>query len=402
MRDRLTFKRIERLHEPGRYADGGNLWLQVRGVSRKSWLLRYTIDGRAREMGLGAFPDVGLAEARERARIERLRLSEGLDPLEERNRLLAERRRAQASSILFGDAAKAVIAEREAKWSAEHRRQWLASVAACEPIIGNIPTALIDTGLVMKVVEPVWCKTEVTGERLRQRIEVVLDWATARGDGREALNPARWKGHLQHLLKDTAKVEHHAALPYEELPAFMATLRQREGVAFRALEFAILTGLRTSEVLGARWSEIEDGLWTIPGERMKARKAHTVPLAPSVKKLLDALPRTSDYVFAAPRTGEQMERHALSDALKSTGVSVTVHGFRSALSDWAHETTAFPNHVIEMALAHAIKSKVEKAYRRGDLFEKRRKLMDAWATFCGRPAIAGATVTRLHGSRAGA
>jgi integrase len=401
MRDKLTFKRIERLHEPGRYADGGNLWLQVRSISQKSWLLRYTLNGRAREMGLGAFPDVGLAEARERARIERLRLSEGLDPLEERNRLLAERRRAQASTVLFRDAAKAVIAEREAKWSAEHRRQWLASIAICEPIIGNIPTALIDTGLVMKAVEAVWKKTEVTGERLRQRIEVVLDWAAARGDGREGLNPARWKGHLQHLLNDTAKVEHHAALPYEELPAFMVALRQREGVAFRALEFAILTGLRTNEALGCRWDEIEGGVLTVPAERMKARKAHTVPLAPAVMKLLEALPRGSDYVFAAPRSGKRMERHALSDALTSLGALVTVHGFRSTLSDWAHETTAFPNHVIEMALAHAVKSKVEKAYRRGDLFEKRRRLMAAWTEYCSKPTPAGATVTPLR-ARAGA
>ncbi len=244
MRDKLTFKRIERLHEPGRYGDGAGLWLQVRGAGNKSWLFRYTLNGRARQMGLGPFPDVGLAEARERARIERLRLSEGLDPLEERNQRLAKQRQTQASRILFRDAAKAVIAEREAKWHAEHRRQWLASVAICKPIIGSIPTALIDTALVMKVVEPVWKRTQVTGERLRQRIEVVLDWATARGDGREGLNPARWKGHLQHLLKDTAEVEHHAAMPYPELPAFMAALRQREGVAFRALEFAILTGAR--------------------------------------------------------------------------------------------------------------------------------------------------------------
>jgi integrase len=385
MRDRLTFKQIERLHEPGRYADGANLWLQMRSASNKSWLLRYTLNGRARVMGLGAFPDVGLSEAREKARIERLRLAEGLDPLEERNRRLAEQRRAQAAAITFRDAAKAVIAEREAKWSAEHRRQWLASVAVCDPIIGSIPTALIDTALVLKVVEPVWRKTEVTGERLRQRIEVVLDWATARGDGREGLNPARWKGHLQHLLKDTAEVKHHAALPYPELPAFMAGLRQREGIAFRALEFAILTGLRSNEVLGCRWDEIADGVLIIPEARMKARRAHTVPLAPAVKNLLEALPRGSDYVFAAPRTGKQMERHALSDALKSTGAAVTTHGFRSTFSDWAHETTDFQNHVIEMALAHAIKKKVEKAYRRGDLLDKRRQLMQAWAEYCSKP-----------------
>jgi integrase len=399
MRDRLTFKQIERLHELGRYADGGNLWLQVRGADNKSWLLRYTLNGRSRQMGLGSFPDVGLAEARERARIERLRLSEGLDPLEERNRLLAERRQAQASRILFRDAAKAVIAEREAGWSREHRRQWLASVAVCEPIIGSIPTALIDTALVMKVVEPVWKKTQVTGERLRQRIETVLNWSAARCDGREDLNPARWKGHLQHILKDTAEVEHRPAMPYAEVPAFMAELRQREGVGFRALEFAVLTGLRSGEVLGCRWDELADGVLTVPAERMKARKAHAVPLAPAVIELLDALPRGSDYVFAAPRTGRPMERHALAEALEAMGASVTVHGFRSAFADWAEETTAFPARVIEMALAHAVKGKVQKAYRRGDLLAKRSKLMAAWAEFCGKPARVGATVTSIGAGR---
>lgn len=401
MRDRLTFKRIERLAEPGRYADGGNLWLQVRSATSKSWLFRYTLHGRARQMGLGAFPDLGLAEAREKARIERLRLCDGLDPLEERNRERAEQRRAQAAVVTFREAAAAVIAEREAKWSAEHRRQWLASIAACDPIIGSSPTKLIDTALVLKVVEPVWKKTQVTGERLRQRIEVVLDWAAARDDGREGLNPSRWKGHLQHLLPDTAKVQHHSALPFEDLPAFMAALRQREGIAFRALEFAILTGLRSNEVLGARWDEILDGVLTIPAERMKARKAHTVPLAPAVQNLLDALPRGSDYVFTAPRTGKRMERHALSGALKALGARATTHGFRSTFSDWAHETTAFPNHVIEMALAHAIAKKVEKAYRRGDLLEKRRRLMTAWAEFCGKPAKrASATVASIGARRA--
>jgi len=397
MHSKLTYKQIERLAEPGRYADGGNLWLQVRSARNKSWLLRYTLNGRARQMGLGAFPDLGLAEAREKARIERLRLADGLDPLEERNRQRAEQRRAQASTITFRDAARGVIADREGGWSHEHHRQWLASIAACDRVLGDIHCALIDTSLVMKVVEPVWRKTEVSADRLRQRIEVVLDWATARG-AREGLNPARWKGHLQHLLKDTAEVKHHAALPYEDLPAFMAALRQREGVAFRALEFAILTGLRSNEVLSCRWNEITDGVLTIPAERMKARKAHAVPLAPAVQKLLDALPRVSEYVFAAPRTGKQMERHALSDALKAVNTAATVHGFRSTFSDWAHETTAFPNHVIEMALAHAIKGKVEKAYRRGDLLEKRRRLIAAWAEYCDKPVVT-ARVLRLRATR---
>jgi integrase len=405
MRDRLKSRQIERLQEPGRYADGGNLWLQVRSASNKSWLLRYTINGRAREMGLGPFPDVGLAEAREKARIERLRLSEGRDPLEERNRLLAEQRRAQASTILFRDAAKAVIADREGGWSREHRRQWLQSMAQVDPIIGSIPVAAIDTGLVLKCVEPEWKRAQVTADRLRGRIETVLSWAQARG-ARSGDNPARWKGHLEFLLRDTAKVEHHAALPYEELPAFMEKLRQRDTMGARALEFLILTGLRLNEALGCRWDEISDDVLTIPAERMKARKAHTVPLAPAVKKLLDALPRGSDYVFAATdgrRAGKPIERHAPADTLKALGVEgATVHGFRSTFSDWAHETTAFPNHVIEMALAHAIKKRSEKAYRRGDLLEKRRRLMAAWGEYCGKPVStpASATVTSIGAQRA--
>jgi integrase len=397
VRDRLTFKQIERLNDPGRYADGGNLWLQVRGADKKSWLFRFTLNGRSREMGLGAFPDVGLADAREKARIERLRLSEGLDPLEERNRRLAEQRRAQATAVLFRDAAKAVIAEREAQWSPEHRRQWLKSVADCDPVIGIIPCSLVDTGLVMKVVEPVWKKTQVTGERLRQRIETVLNWSAARGDGRKNLNPARWKGHLQHLLPDNAKVEHHAAMPYAEVPDFMVALRQREGVAFRALEFAILTGLRSKEVLGCHWDEIGDGMLTIPAERMKARRAHAVPLAPAAMKVLDALPRGSDYVFAAPRSGGRMERHGVADALKAMGATVTVHGFRSAFADWARECTAYPAEVIEQALAHSIRGKVQKAYLRGDLIAKRRQLMAAWAEYCNKPASATEPVATMRG-----
>jgi integrase len=394
MRDKLTFKRIERLAEPGRYADGGNLWLQVRGADNKSWLLRYTLHGRARQMGLGAFPDVGLADARERARLERLRLSEGLDPLEERGRQRAEQRRAQASTMLFRDAAKAVIADRGGL-SAESQRQWQASVDACDPVLGSIPTAMIDTALVMKVIEPMWKRTQVTAERTRQRIEAVLDSATARGDGRKDLNPARWKGHLQHLLKDTATVQHHAAMPYGEVSTFMAQLRQREGVGFRALEFLVLTGLRSNEVLGARWDEISGGNLTVPPERMKARKAHTVPLSPAVTKLLDALPRGSEFVFAAPRTGKQMERHGAADALKATGARATVHGFRSAFADWARECTAYPAEVIEQALAHSLPGKVKKAYLRGDLLEKRRRLMTAWADYCSKTP-ATASVLRLH------
>jgi integrase len=398
-RDKLTKLQIDRLQAPGRHGDGGGLWLQVTKRGTKSWLLRYQIDGRARHMGLGAFPDVSLADAREHARIARLRLSEGFDPIEERNQRRAEQRRAQAATVVFRDAAKAVIADREGGWSREHRRQWLASMAQVDPILGGLPVATIDTALVMKAVEPIWRKTPVSGERLRQRIEVVLSWAQARGC-RTGDNPARWRGHLEHLLKDTATVKHLAALAYSELPAFMEKLRAREGVAFRALEFTILTGCRTGEVLGARWDEVEGDVWSILGERMKAGKPHTVPLCGRALEIIGSMPRDSAHIFAAPRTGRMMERHSLNDALKAMDVDgVTVHGFRSAFRDWISEQTAYPREVAEQALAHAIPGAVEKAYRRGDLLEKRRRLMRDWDAFCASPAPADADVVPMRRHR---
>jgi integrase len=409
MRDKLTFKQIERLQEPGRYADGGNLWLQVRSASNKSWLLRYTINGRAREMGLGPFPDVGLAEAREKARVERVRLSERLDPLEERNRLLAERRHAQVSSMMFRDAAAKVIENREADWSAEHARQWRASIAEVDPVLGDLPVATIDTPLVFKAVEPIWQRAQVTARRTLQRIEVVLDWAKA-NNGRSGDNPARWKKHFEHLLKDDHQVKPHPALPEIELRAFMRALRRRTGISFRALEFAILTGMRTDAVLGARWDEISGDVWTVPPERLKTRKKPKrpvkplpVPLAERALEIISEMPRTSPYVFPSARTGGRMNRHALDDALKTINAEVTVHGFRSTFEDWTAENTAFPKEVRDQALGHAIPDKVEAAYRRGALLKKRRRLMERWAKFCGcdgdKPARAGATVTSIGEGR---
>jgi integrase len=398
VRDKLTKLQIDRLQAPGRHGDGGGLWLQITKSGTKSWLLRYQIDGRARHMGLGAFPDVSLADARQRARIARLRLSEGFDPIEERNQRRAEQRRAQAATVVFRDAAKAVIADREGGWSREHRRQWLTSMAQVDPILGGLPVATIDTALVMKAVEPIWRKTQVTGERLRQRIEVVLSWAQARGC-RTGDNPARWRGHLEHLLKDTATVKHLAALAYSELPAFMEKLRARQGVAFRALEFTILTGCRTGEVLGARWDEVEGDVWSIPGERMKAGRPHTVPLCGRALEIIGSMPRDSAHIFAAPRTGRMMERHSLNDALKAMDVDgVTVHGFRSSFRDWISEQTAYPREVAEQALAHAIPGAVEKAYRRGDLLQKRARLMRDWDGFCSAPPPNG-DVVPLRGRR---
>jgi integrase len=388
----LTKRDIERA-PPGRHSDGAGLYLQVTPSSTRSWLLRYQVNGRAHWMGLGSAATLTVEEARERARLERVRLLDGIDPLQARRGRLAEQRRQKAGDWTFKQCAEAVIASREKTWTRESLRQWTATLAEhAYPAFGALPVALVDTPLVMKAVEPLWARAQVTADRLRQRIEAVLDWATARGY-RQGDNPARWRGHLQHLLTDTAKVEHHAALPYTELPAFMATLRERPGIAARALEFTILTAVRSGETLGAKWSEIEGETWTIPAGRMKADRPHTVPLAPAVRKLLDALPRAGEYVFGSPRHPERrMEKHAMADALKATGANVTVHGFRSTFRDWASETTGYPPAVCEMALAHAIPGAVERAYRRGDLFDKRRRLMADWAKFCATSKPAGKVV----------
>jgi integrase len=392
MRDRLTARQVANA-QPGRYGDGGGLWLEVSASGARHWTLRYQINGRARWMGLGSVEVVTLADARERARLARLALVDGVDPLEARRAQRAEQRRAQSAAITFREAAKAVIEIRETDWNAEHARQWRASIAEVDPILGSLPVAAIDTPLVSKAIEPIWRRAQTTGDRTRQRIEVVLDWATARG-ARSGDNPARWKGCLEHLLKDGHKLKHHAAIPYDAIPAFMSELRARPGTAARALEFLVLCASRSGEVLGARWDEIDPDqkTWTIPAARMKADKDHTVPLSPAALKILAGQSRSSEFVFAAPRTGKQMERHALADVMKAMGRRETVHGLRSSFTDWVADCTAFPQEVREQALAHAIPNKVDAAYRRGALLEKRRRLMTDWATFCAKPSETGAVV----------
>jgi integrase len=400
MRERLTAKQVE-YAKPGRYGDGGGLWLEVSASGARHWTLRYQINGRARWMGLGGAEVVTLADARERARLARLALLDGIDPLEARRAQRAEQRRAQAATITFREAAKAVIGTRESDWSAEHVRQWRASIAEVDSTLGSLPAAAIDAALVLKAVEPIWRRAQTTGDRTRQRIEVVLDWAAARG-ARSGDNPARWKGHLEHLLKDNHKLKHHEAMAYNAVPNFMGELRARPGTAARALEFLVLCAARSGEVLGARWSEIDinQEIWTIPATRMKADKEHIVPLAPALLKILAGQSLNSDFVFAAPRSSRAMERHALADVMKGMGHRETVHGFRSSFSDWAADNTAFPQEVREQALAHAIPNKVEAAYRRGALLEKRRRLMADWAAFCAAPAVPVGDVVPLRKRRA--
>jgi integrase len=371
-------------------ADGNGLYLRIGPTGAKSWVLRYMAGRKSHDMGLGSLALIGLREARERALQQRrlLRL-EGIDPIEKRR---AERQVAMieaASAMTFKNCAEAYIAAHKAGWkNPKHAAQWPSTLQTyVYPIFGDLPVQAVDVGLVTKAIEPIWSTKPETASRVRGRIESVLDWATVRGY-REGENPARWRGHLEKLLpprRKVAAVEHHAALAYPELSAFMADLRHREGAAARALEFAILTAARTGEVLGATWSEIdlESHLWTIPGGRMKAGREHRVPLSDAVLEILTQLDRTGDLLFPGQRPGRPLSDMALLMLLRRMGRGdLTAHGFRSTFSDWCAEQTNFPSEVREMALAHTVGDKVEAAYRRGDLFEKRRQLSQTWARYC--------------------
>jgi integrase len=393
---RLTALKVDRTRKPGRYGDGDGLWLQVSSGGGRSWLLRYQLRGRPRHMGLGPIDIVSLSEARELARAARRQLLDGVDPIDQRRRQRAEQ---QLAGMTFRAAAQAVIADREAKWrNAAHRTQWRRTLEQhVYPVIGNLPIAEIDTQHVLRCVKPIWADKQVTADRVRQRIEAVLNWGTAHGYRKLRDNPARWRGHLQHLLPDTAKPAHLAAMTYADVPRFIAALREREGVAPRALEFTILTACRTGEVLGAEWGEINGGTWTVPAARTKANSPHRVPLAPRAMAILKTLPREGDFVFIGARTGRPLNRHAMHELLQLMGLPFTVHGFRSSFRDWAAECTGYEAAVCEAALAHSIPSSVERAYRRGDLFEKRRRLMADWAAFCAGIAASDGNVVTIAG-----
>ena len=405
----LTAKAVERTTTPGRYRDAGlrGLYLQINPNGAKSWLLRYERSGRERWHGLGPADIVGLKDARERARQARLLLLDGVDPIEHRKAQRAARALEAAKAMTFQQCAEAYIAANEGAWSnAKHAAQWTTTLTTyVYPKIGNLPVADIDTGLVLKCVEPHWPTKTETMSRVRGRIESVLDWAGVRGY-RKGDNPSRWRGHLEHVLPakgDIAKVRHHSALPYGELPAFMVELRTREGTAARALEFTILTAARTGEVIGAQWSEfdVDAALWTVPADRTKGGREHRVPLSERAVELLRALPieAGNGHVFMGSRQAG-LGSLAMTQLLKRMGHGdITVHGFRSTFRDWAAEQTAFPNHVVEMALAHVIGDKVEAAYRRGDLLTKRRQLAEAWSKFCSSPPATGATVVPIRSAQ---
>lgn len=400
---RLSAKKVDNTRGPGRYADGGGLYLQVSPTRTKSWLFRFMLDGKAREMGLGAVSDNTLAEARDKAQDARKVLERGMDPIEYRDALRAQGRAVAAKSKLFQHCAEEYIKAHRAGWkNAKHAAQWTSTLKAhCypdlpeAPVWRDLPVSAIDTGKVLEVLEPIWKTKTETASRLRGRIESILDWATVRGY-REGPNPARWKGHLDQTLpkrSKVAKVRHHPALPFDEISAFMGDLRKLEGVAPRALEHIILTAARTNEGIGTRRSELDfkSKVWTIPGGRMKAGRDHKVPLSEASVALLKGMKQVgdSDLVFPGAGGKKPLSNMACLAVLARMGRDdLTVHGFRSTFRDWAAERTNFPREVVEMALAHVIPDKTEAAYRRGDLFEKRRKLMEAWAQHCAKSANA--------------
>ncbi len=384
--NRLTPKTVQSIKDAGYYADGQNLYLQVTKTGAKSWLFRYKVGIKKTEIGLGSVNTVALATARIKAGEYRKFLANGIDPLEAKRTLPVP----VAPSITFKQCADAFIESHRSGWkNPKHIQQWENTIEQyCNPIMGGLPVTDINTDLVMQCLTPIWKTRNETADRLRGRIERVLDWAKVSGH-RDGENPARWRGHLDKILPKPSKVQnpvHHPALPFKDMVAFMKELRQHDCMAAKCLEFTILTAARTGESIAARWDEFDMAgkVWTIPADRMKAGKVHTVPLSDCCIELLNGLAanRVNEFVFTGQKT--HLSNMAMLTLLKRMDrVGITVHGFRSTFRDWAAETMNYSSEVIEMCLAHTIKNQTEAAYRRGDLIEKRRKVMNDWMVFCG-------------------
>lgn len=387
--NKLTAVKVAKLKTPGRYCDGLGLWLQVAEGGSKAWLFRYTRHGRARQMGLGALHTVSLAEARERARAARQILLDGDDPIELKRKKRDEERNASAERMLFKDATERFLELHLAEWKNEkHRAQWQSTLKAyAYPSLGSRPISAVDGAAITEALASVWTKKPETARRVKQRIERVVQWVK---DGMPLPRHGASK-----------RVQHHPALPFAELPAFMAELRDRKSVSARALEFTILTAARTSETIEAKWNEIDldRAVWTVPAERMKGAKEHEVPLSTRVVQLLGDLPRErGGYVFPGAKAKAPLSNMAMLQLLRGMrGEGLTVHGFRSSFRDWAGDRTNYAREVIEHALAHQIKDKAEASYRRSAALDKRRQLMEAWSRYCASPMKASADVVALHG-----
>ncbi len=388
---KLTARKVETA-KPGKYEDGDGLRLVVSATKAKKWVYRYTFEGNRREMGLGSFKDVSLADARDLVSNYRGLIRQGKDPIETRH--LED----QTPTVpTFTSCAARFIRARRREWSnPKHARQWCATLKTyARPVIGSKPVETIQTEDVLKVLKPIWQSKTETAKRVQGRLENILDFAAAH-KWRDPVNPARWRGHLDKILPRPTKVtrvEHHPAMPHTEVPAFMAELAGNNSISSVALRFLILTACRTGEVLGAQWSEIdlEAAVWTVPADRMKAKREHRVPLSEAALAALRALPRIegNPYLFPGARHGRPLSNMALLQMMRGLGYGVggdrgdyVVHGFRSSFRDWSGEVSTFPRDVAEMALAHVIENKVEAAYRRGDLFDKRRAMMQEWSNWC--------------------
>ena len=393
MASKLTARKVETA-KPGKYSDGGNLYLIVAESGARKWVLRFTWRGRAKEMGLGGAASVPLADAREKAASARRKIAQGLNPIDERKR--------NGGIPSFGEMADDVRQTLSAGFCSEkHKTQWKSTMETYAAPLRAKPVDTIATDDVLAVLKPIWTIKAETASRVRGRIEKILDAAKAKGF-REGENPARWRGHLDHLLPKPSKLTrgHHPAMPYEEVAGFVAELRKQEVNAALALELCILTAARSGEILGMQWREIDfdKKIWTVPAKRMKAGREHRVPLAPRAVAILRKLERVKDgeFVFAGQRQSRPLSNIAMRLVMQRIKIErATVHGFRSSFRDWAGNVSNFPREVTETALAHVIGDKAEQAYRRGDALEKRRKLMEAWAQYC-EPRIS-ANVLQIRG-----
>jgi integrase len=403
---RLTAIAVANAKAKGLYPDGGGLHLRVTSTGTKSWILRFKRDGRTRDMGLGPFGVISLARARELAAEAGRQRLQGLDPIKARDAQRAAARREERSASTFKECTEQFIASHEAGWRnpAKHSKLWRHTLRDyAYPIIGDLSVAEIDTDLIMQVLNPIWTKKPETASRVRSRMEAVLDWAKVK-EFRIGENVARWRGHLDHLLPAPSKVRrvrHHPALPYVDIPEFMEAIRARNGISARALEFVILTAARSGEARGACWDEIDldARMWITPAQRMKGGKEHRVPFSDRALAILKEMQglRQNDLVFPGSKQGRPLSDMSLLMLLRELRPGITTHGFRSTFKDWAAECTDTPNIVSEAALAHVVADKVEAAYRRADLLEKRRKLMGAWDRYCTRPASDVVVLGRRRG-----
>ena len=401
----LLFDRgVKSQKKQGKYADGNGLYLQVSKSGSKSWLFRFMMDGKSREMGLGSINTVPLAKARIKALECKKLLREGIDPISDRFDRLNKTKADNRDVFTFKKCAEDYLKAHSASWgSLRHAEIWHSSIKRyADPVLGSMPVNIIERSHIMRVLDPIWREKTETAKKLRGRIESVLDWATVQ-DYRKGENPARWRGHLDKLLpkpSELHKVKHFAALPYPEINKFMDQLREREALSALALRLIILTSTRSGEVRGAIWSEfdLEKATWTIPAERMKAKKEHIIPLCKEALSIVQSLPRMAgnDLLFAGSRSGKPLSDVVFKKLMERMGIKgITTHGFRSTFRDWAAEQTAFPREVIEAALAHQLKDKAEAAYFRSNLLDKRRELMNKWADYTMQPLAAGGKVISL-------